>query len=425
MNVNHDNSEIFCLCLQLPKSQIVQNFFLKAEIKAKHFSQSVEVITISKLYTITIQTDKLVYKPGDEVKYRVLVVNFNMKLHKIRKLRIEIWDDLRNVFKDKRIGEIKRKPILPLGVHTSSFNIPDDAVKGTWRMKVTVNDEDDRAVTKSFEINQYVLPRFEMFCDTSSDVMQSDKIISLKVYATYTFDENVEGTVKVVAKVYDTKLIDKVMHTMTKTQHVNFVEFIEFDIKNDLMIKFSVRTFVVKFEIEFTENLTGQTRSKTVNVRVHKVAKHTVKIIGERQMFKPGFPYNIRTTIKKGDSFFEEYQGDKVKLNVVFYTKPLICELVSKGKKGTEEIRQTFFSELVNGVAELTIDVPDNSTAFSVSAVYGSAIDKINVKRDLSKTQEYLVIKTSTARYDVNKFSRNVFSSINFQQTKSWNTIHC
>ena len=59
----------------------MENFTLTAKLlsEREEFEQTEEIIVIPKKYSVFIQTDKAVYKPGDEVLYRILILDPDRK----------------------------------------------------------------------------------------------------------------------------------------------------------------------------------------------------------------------------------------------------------------------------------------------------------------------------------------------------------
>lgn len=248
---------VIFLSQKLSKSSVIQNFKLMAEVKSEDFSQTVDIFMIPKRYSVFIQTDKPVYKPGDEVKFRILIVDLETKPYQLKKLRIEVLDGLSNVV---RVFDKDALKEFENGVFVNKMDTSTDPITGAWKIRVTSNDisdvEDDKSkdvvTEQSFQVKEYALPRFEVIIDTNHDVTQSERFVKLKIYANYTFGEFAAGIVKVTAWVYDTKFMNKVHKTTIKTVECPFKKIVDFNIETDLDIFNEIRPYEVKFEVEFT-----------------------------------------------------------------------------------------------------------------------------------------------------------------------------
>lgn len=128
-----------------------------------------------------MQTDKAIYKPGDKVKYRVLILNPSLRpvstilmdVHFLVKSNIyrlicfqrvlfqNLLLKLRSVSQDGRGNRIKewRKQSTSHGIFSSEFQLSEHPVLGTWNITVNVVDQ---IFHKSFEVAEYVLPKFEV-----------------------------------------------------------------------------------------------------------------------------------------------------------------------------------------------------------------------------------------------------------------------
>lgn len=389
---------------QLSRSLTIQNFKLTAEIKKENFMQSVDIYMIPKRYSVFIQTDKPVYKPGDTIKFRVLIVDLESKPYQhMKKLIIEIVDGLTNTVKTFDDDEIEW---MINGVYESEIKISSDPATGTWKVKVITNDvsmdedddvdEKDIATELKIEVKEYVLPRFEVIVDTSHDVTKKDVFVRLKVGAKYTFDEFVVGTAKLTATVYDSKYMDIVQRTATKTVSVETTKVVDFNIINDLQISNEIRPYEVKFEVEFKETLTGQKATKIAEVRIHKTANHTIEFTRERKRFKPGFPYSLKATLKDFDGTTSQISQVPLQLTINYFYKAPLCS----NKDDVNQLIKTSESKrtklLKRGVAEYDIEVPANTTALKITADFIDIKADLSVLRYESKSREYLVMKTRT-----------------------------
>jgi CD109 antigen len=346
---------------------------------------------------VFIQTDKPLYKPGDKVKFRVLLIDSEMKAFKVAKMKVELIDPFDNV-----VGEYEEdeEGKLELGVIKHEFEIATEPVHGLWGLRVTTSEEDDEenavVTDQKFEIKEYVLPRFEVLIENNHDVTQNEGVVRLTISGQYTFGEFVKGKAKITARVFDMKYPELVQHTTTKTVDIELKKLVEFNIINELKIVNEVRPYLVKFEVEFEEGLTTQKMTKTVEVRVHKTGEYSLELVPVEKRFKPGFPYKLKAIVRKFDGTLATDKFTPVKLKIDYHYKPSLCSVLDRNSRKTYEFNVE--KNLKNGIADFDLNVAENTTAMAISASYQDVKRQLNVPRHEARSREYLVIKSATSR---------------------------
>lgn len=424
------------LVFDLSTQKRIQNYSLIVEVPEENFKHTTEIFTIPKQYSVFIQTDKAVYKPGDTVNYRILVLDAEMKPFNVEKIKISILDSSGNEFsqiKEPKSAEtvkfekftlsedseeennesdelkttersIKKrrhdqvdKNILRNYVYKNQFKIDQETLLGTWSINVNVNDDDEIVTTQFFSVEEYILPRFKVIVDAKPYVTLEDNVVRLTVSALYTFHEFVAGTAKITAKVFDTGHPFKVQTTLTKKfYNIKFKKSFDFDIKKDLGIYNTIRAFQVDFNVEFTENLSGQKQSTNVTVVIQDHEKFSLMLKKVKKNFKPGFPFKIKALVRKADGSAESSTVTPVKLIVKYFLRPPLC--ISKSK--IKDLLNTYETNMenfpINGVADFVLNVPENSSLISVTAEYLFAKTSMNVSKFISNTREFLMVSLRT-----------------------------
>lgn len=125
---------------------------------------------------VRIQTDKGLYKPGDEINYRVLFMDKDLKPTEPEKDAV-IWieDGKRN-----RIKEIRNFKTIK-GVHTGKFKISEYPVTGGWRLGVKNGGRWDKQVY--IEVDKYVLPKYVVKVEATESVSVKDGDMQVVVRA--------------------------------------------------------------------------------------------------------------------------------------------------------------------------------------------------------------------------------------------------
>lgn len=291
--------------------------------------------------------------------------------------------------------------LLQYGVLTYQFKLGNETFLDTWTLRVSTFDNyTDENVNNTvitdhkFNVSEYVLPRFEVFIETKSNVILAEGIIKLFISAKYTFDQYVTGKAKIDASTFDTLYPNVIKHSVQKTIEVNFTEPIIFDLQHDLRIYNGIRPYLVKFNVEFEETLTGQVMNSKTEVRVSRNVKHSVEIVTAQEKFKPGFTYKIKVLVKKYDGTFVTNQIEDVKFNVKLFYSPAKCAKLKPDLIQSFEYNEN--RNLRTGTVIFDLKVPENTTAISIKASYLEYEDKINVERlDGSRSREYLELKSA------------------------------
>lgn len=390
---------------------MVQNYTLSVEVKTDSFKQSVDIFMLPKRYSIFIQTDKPMYKPSDTVQFRVFAINFEMKPYEINKIKVEVRDSNGEVI---RTFDEDEENIFNKGAYVNKFDIIEQPPMGFYDIRVYLlegdDDDDDDGeddkrpfTNKTFEVKEYVLPRFELNIETKPELTTGEKIVKLTVFGLYTFGEYVTGTATITANVFDSAFPTIVQHSTSKTVTTDFKKEVQFDMKQDLKMYNAVRPYIIELTTEFEESLSGQKSTKMVPVRIHRTGNFSIFLTRERKRFKPGTTYKLQALVRKPDGSIPTTKFIPLEIKIDFVFAPTLCAI----RKNVDNLERRYELSkeylLKNGAADIKIDVPLNTTALVISAKFEEATTILNVTRHFQKSEQYLSItkiltKTSTAR---------------------------
>ncbi|NWX16586.1 A2ML1 protein, partial [Aegotheles bennettii] len=133
-----------------------------------------------------IQTDKPVYQPGQTVKFRIVTLDEEF---------IALNDSVSQPWgTDPKNNQIEQwLNVVPQnGIADLSFQLSDEPLLGTYVINVTsVN------AYGSFSVEEYVLPKFEVFFEAPDQIYALDKTFPLRVCGRYTSGKGVQGMVHV------------------------------------------------------------------------------------------------------------------------------------------------------------------------------------------------------------------------------------
>ncbi|XP_064474631.1 alpha-2-macroglobulin-like isoform X3 [Ornithodoros turicata] len=134
---------------------------------------------------VLIQTDKALYKPGQKVQLRVLPITND--LTPVTSAVAEIYITSPS---EARIAQWKNVT-FERGIAQFDFKLTEEPEFGLWQI---VAEFPTQTVRQHFEVNEYVLPKFEVTVTPPSYLLANAKEVVWKICATYTFGQPVEGT---------------------------------------------------------------------------------------------------------------------------------------------------------------------------------------------------------------------------------------
>uniref|UniRef100_A0A1B0AER0 TEP1-F n=1 Tax=Glossina pallidipes TaxID=7398 RepID=A0A1B0AER0_GLOPL len=228
-----------------------------------------------------IQTDKAMYKPGDLVQYRILILDENFRpLRSNRSLGVAIKDAANNLVKDiKNAENIK-------GVFSDKLQLTEQPVLGLWIIEVSLSDHIEK--TKELEVAKYVLPKFSVDIDAVTDLAITESSLKITVRAKYTYGKSVKGKATVHLSPVD----------LEKTVDVNGKGHVEFDLKKDLNLIVSNR-FVRELKVfaVVEEELTGNKQNTTLKINLHR-SPYRIEVPDMMKEFEINQTIEVKVVIK-------------------------------------------------------------------------------------------------------------------------------
>ncbi|KAK3096606.1 hypothetical protein FSP39_001625 [Pinctada imbricata] len=141
----------------------------------------------SSIQSVTlVQTDKPLYKPGQMVKFRVMKLkkDFRPVFGLIPFVGIENPSGVR-VMQWRNVD-------LSKGIASLEMQLSKDPPLGKWMIKVMF----DKEITQIFEVEEYVLPKFEVTVTPPAYLLPSTSTIDGEVCGKYTYGQPVKGTLE-------------------------------------------------------------------------------------------------------------------------------------------------------------------------------------------------------------------------------------
>ncbi|XP_016077213.1 PREDICTED: ovostatin homolog 2-like [Miniopterus natalensis] len=152
--------------------------------------RSVALVSEVAEETVTfVQTDKPIYKPGENVQIRIVTLNIKFKPVDELYPLITLQDPQNN-------GIFKWENVAPFqNITQLSFRLISEPMFGDY--SIVVRSASGRTLTHQFTVNRYVLPKFEVKVNVPQTVTISDEEFQVDACAKYTFGQPVQGKVQI------------------------------------------------------------------------------------------------------------------------------------------------------------------------------------------------------------------------------------
>ncbi|XP_034669011.1 CD109 antigen isoform X3 [Drosophila subobscura] len=329
-----------------------------------------------------IQTDKATYKPADLVQFRVLILDEQTRPAKIDKpITIAITDGAQN--RIKQLTDIK----LTKGVYSGELQLSEQPVLGTWKIEVSVDG--DGSETKTFEVDKYVLPKFEVIVEAPKDVAVQDKVIKATIRAKYTYGKPVKGKATVSIEPNYSHYLNRDVGTQEKTIDVDGKGHVEFSIEgNQYRGGYSPPLKILAI---VTEELTGNKQNATTIVNLHS-QRYRIEGVDTPPTYEPGKPFLFQIVVKNVDG--SPVRNSEKKAKVSFVAGHQFSD------RGNQ--REFNFESTLNehGMAAFNVTLPQMEMSYvSINAVFGdssSFVGSISKSQPAFESNEPLKIELKT-----------------------------
>ena len=296
-----------------------------------------------------------------------------MRPYQVDELTIKVEDEFGNVYKQE---EIEFSTFM--GIFETSVTIEDSAVFGMWKILLKSGDSDEVVVKKAIKVQQKLPLQFVVNVKSKPWNLLTEDFVNLEIFANY-FDEIlVKGKVKIIAHVAQVNDIEGLWKSETKKVEVDSKVNVTFNIKDDLKIV-SDKNYLVFFDVEFVEIVTGQKVTKRHEIIVCNKPCHGLQIVFLSKALKPGFPFQFQVNLIDNLEW-----NQKISAKITYFSN---------------QTSPAFANETLNGIttineqAKFTISIPLNTTSVSIVATYQGSETSLSIKSFASKARESLSVK--------------------------------
>ncbi|XP_074973017.1 alpha-2-macroglobulin-like protein 1 isoform X1 [Phalacrocorax aristotelis] len=305
----------------------------KEEIVDLHISVQGDSLDVSKKKKmmlralepgIFIQTDKVVYKPGQQVKFRIVSLDKDFTPSSKKLPLVFLKDPSGN-----RIAQW-REVSPQQGIVDLSLPLAAEPALGTYTIEV-------EGKRHSFSVKEYVLPKFEVTIDLPAVVLEKDKKFHMEICGRYTYGKPVQGKVQAsLCQPFRHVGILNRRHGAPQKE-MNCIEVGGQTEKNGcfstevLLTAFNLTSSMYQKEFQVQASLVEDgTGLELNNTKSCKILPEILTVTFENtdDFYKPGMPYTGTMLLKRADG-------------AVLPQKQLLLIVGQQGK----DTRQTFLTD--------------------------------------------------------------------------------
>uniref|UniRef100_A0A3F2YVY5 TEP1-F n=1 Tax=Anopheles dirus TaxID=7168 RepID=A0A3F2YVY5_9DIPT len=250
------------------------------------FHEEAELMHQSKSVSGLIQINKPVFKAGDTVQFRVIVLDTDLKppTH-VESIQVTIRDAQGNLIRKWSTAK------LYAGVFDGDLPISSSPMFGTWSIAVQMDEEE--LVSKTFEVKEYVLSSFGLQVIQSGFPLEVQQCVNLTIVVKDHFGKLVRGSAKFELYLEEDTLDHNRSVELYGMEQVQLKFNKSFDVVDDASN--------VRVRVTFTEQYTNRTETKEIEVPVYK-HPYRVELIPSKPQFLPGhaFPCVLKFTYHDG-----------------------------------------------------------------------------------------------------------------------------
>lgn len=353
------------------------------------FNEKIDLVYDGKTESVFILLDKPVYKPGDAMNFRIVVVDVDTRpATGIKTVNVTLSDADGN--------SIKRWPfgMLQNGVFESRVQLASSPTLGIWSLTVIAGRS---KTSKTFELKEYVLPKYHIKVYPPRALLVAEKRIALTVESKYTSGKPLDGSLMVEVFVDD---VNKRRPDYFEAKRIEGYADVELYLSDELEVESDSDVTYVFARINVTETFTNRTESIIERIPVYRYP-YTISVVKSDPLFSPGSLFSMQLIVKDHNGI-PAVDGKSVTINIFYdgddssedeYEISVVHELDSKG------------------IATVDLVPPITAISFQFEVTYDSLIyDNFEEIYALqSESNQFLSVTLNQNRYKVRPNREVVF----------------
>jgi len=324
-------------------------------------TQTVHNIMAEKrqFYTF-IQTDKPIYKPGDSVRFRVVVVDRDLRPYHMNNININVTDSLNRPI--KQFDDLDENY---MGVFTGNFDLSVHTPLGIWKIRVVIDKIDQWETFKEIAVSKYNLRPFTANLLIKNEHLLLNSILQISFFGENLFHEFVSGhaLLTIMCTTTNKMVYDRTFNDVSSTKQVKLrvYEDLKANPKTNLDYEYEVK-------LGFTEANSNITINKTSKFYVH--VNQNYKIVAKHpSTFYPGHSFSIKIYIYNWKQMPIESSEERVLTACHFHLE------------NGEEKSILVDAIIKTGIAVNYLVIPESSTSFFIRITYHDAVYEKNVQK--------------------------------------------
>ncbi len=365
------------------------------------FDQTQELRYVHKGYSVFIQTDKAIYRPGNAVKFRAVVVGPDLRPSVVGSIDVAVADGGGNVVR----RWARAFPTLE-GVFAGEVDIAEAPVLGDWNITVDVSGQEFH---KSFLVAEYVLPKFgvDILLPDYGTFSQGD--MTVQIDASYHYGGPVKGeaTVSVFPKYKSSYLQPIFSDPYRKVIAIDGSAEFKMNVAKELQLSDDYAREIV-FDVQVKEELTDRIQNNTASMLLYK-HPYKLELVKTADAFKPGMPYLAYLKVANQDNTPVQDDLNEVTVRWGFTAN-------------TDDYNTTVFDIPEDGIIRLDFNPPDAVRAdlLGIEATYKDLTQWFStIPKAISPSNNYLQATLLTPKPQVGK---NVRIGIRANEANQWIT---
>ncbi|XP_063580933.1 CD109 antigen isoform X2 [Pongo abelii] len=357
------------------------------------FSNSTRLSFETKRISVFIQTDKALYKPKQEVKFRIVTLFSDFKPYKTS-LNILIKDPKSNLIQQWLSQQ------SDLGVISKTFQLSSHPILGDWSIQVQVNDQ---TYYQSFQVSEYVLPKFEVTLQTPLYCSMNSKHLNGTITAKYTYGKPVKGDVTLTFLPLSFWGKKK---NITKTFKINGsanFSFNDEEMKNVMDSSNGLSEYLdlsspgpVEILATVTESVTGISRNASTNV-FFKQHDYILEFFDYTTVLKPSlnFTATVKVTRADGNQLTLEERRNNVVITVTQRNYTEYWSGSNSGNQKMEAVQKINYTVPQSGTFKIEFPILEDSSELQLKAYFlGSKSSMAVHSLFKSPSKTYIQLKT-------------------------------
>ncbi|KAB0388116.1 hypothetical protein FD755_003072 [Muntiacus reevesi] len=182
-------NSFYCRSFTIPESASSAFITVQVQGPTQNFIKKKPIYIRKEESLVFVQTDKPIYKPGQTVKFRI--VSMDVNFHPLNETFPVVY--IENPKRNRIFQWLSLK--LQGGLSQLSFPLSVEPTLGSYN--VVLQKQPGKKIKHSFEVNEYVLPKFEVQVKMPKKISFLEDEFEVSVCSLYTYGKPVHGLVTI------------------------------------------------------------------------------------------------------------------------------------------------------------------------------------------------------------------------------------